>query len=327
MNLEFEMFRKDYKKSLLELLFIEYKKRFLLIFALALISSIAFTKNNYFQLNMFLFCFMIVNVLLFSKSFYNIFKTDKLVRNNPLYIGEKSISVHSDGIVAGVENPIKYDWNLITKIINSRNYILVGLQNNTVITIKKAGINDADISKFVSSVESNIQLKKETKVITKNQSIYWLGIAGFIPAVGLIIGGFLIHFGFKKKVNKMIFIGLANILFNILIMFLIFTNNNSNLKDSNSEFENHSLSEVAKGLDGFKSINGHYPDSLVELRTQNILFDDKGMFTERYFLFMKRSIKLYYKKSANDYILKAYGADEIINASDPVYPETKKDQE
>lgn len=156
----------------------------------------------------------------------------------------------------------------------------------------------------------------------RTNQIYWLGIIGFIPNFGLIIGSILIYLGFKRADNKLKYFGIANILFTPIFWSIIFYfNNNGNLyKNSNIEFTNYYLNEVVKDLAYYKTMNGQYPDSLAELKKQNKFHRDIEVFTEIAFFKKNSPSKFYYKKINDDYILKSYGPDRILNTKDDIYP-------
>jgi hypothetical protein len=329
MKIEYNIAKEDYKRALIESLINEFNKRILIIGLLSFVISTVYVGNN-FEWDKFIIAFMasalFIIVILFGRSIYNIYKTDKLVKNNPLYFGKKTIVLDNEGIINDTENQTKYLWKSINTIENLTNYLFITFQNNTFLAINKKELSNEDINNFIGRIKSEIPVKNINSNYKKSKNIYWLGLIGFIPNFGLISGAILVFLGFKRKDNKLKLIGLGNLLFTPLFWFLLLqiTNNSNFFKKSNIEFTNHFLNEVVKDLEFYKSKNGHYPDSLGELRKQNKFFNDSEMFNENDFLKESKSAKFYYKKIGNDYELKSYGPDKILNTKDDIYPELKK---
>jgi hypothetical protein len=158
--------------------------------------------------------------------------------------------------------------------------------------------------------------------MNNNKKIYWLGLLGLIPNLGIVIGCVLIFLGFKRKDNKLKLIGLSDILFTLIFWFLFiqFTNSSSIVKNANYQMTIHYLDEVVKDLEYFKSKNGFYPDSLGELRKQNKFFIDEEVFGRDEMFKEEKRDKFYYQKTNDDYILKSFGEDRKINTEDDIYP-------
>lgn len=154
-----------------------------------------------------------------------------------------------------------------------------------------------------------------------SKSLYKLGFIGLIPNFGLIAGIVLIFQGFIRKDNKMKLIGLAGILFTPLFWYIFL---NSDFQKKNLiQFTNIQLNEVVKDLEFYKSKNGQYPDSLAQLRPQNKFFSDQELFSNEFDFNKSKPARFYYKKLENDYVLKSFGPDLILNTKDDIYPELK----
>ena len=329
MKIEYKLKQEDYKNALIELLRKEFWKRVILIFLIPLIISLIIAEkpiNWKIFIITFLISFFGIIILFFGKSLFNIYKTDVLTKKNPLYIGEKSIFLEDDGIVFGKENPTKYNWSSIKSIEDLTNYIIVILQNNTSITINKKDLKNEELANLIGKIKSNILTLNKDSSVKKSKNIYWLGLVGLIPNIGLIVGGILMFLGFKRKDNKLKLIGLGSILFTPIFWYLLiqFTNKSETFNDAKIEFTNHYLNEVVKDLEYYKSVNGFYPDSLGQLRKQNNFFNDNEMFGSEEILENVKPTKFYYKKIENDYILKSHGQDLILNTKDDIYPKFKK---
>ena len=155
-----------------------------------------------------------------------------------------------------------------------------------------------------------------------SKSLYKFGFVGLILNFGLISGAILIVQGFVRKDKKMKMIGLAGILFTPLFWYFYLTNDFH--KEHLIQFTNHQLNEVVKDLEFYKSKNDRYPDSLAQLKSQNKFFRDDEFFSNKFDFEKAKSARFYYKKIGNDYMLKSFGPDLILNTQDDIYPELKK---
>lgn len=154
-----------------------------------------------------------------------------------------------------------------------------------------------------------------------SKSLYKLGFVGLIPNFGLISGAILIFQGFIRKDNKMKIIGVAGIIFTPLFWYIFL---NSDFQKNNLiQFTNIQLNTVVKDLEFYKSKNGQYPDSLGQLKSQNKFLNDQELFSNEFDFKKSKPARFYYKKVENDYVLKSFGPDLILNTKDDIYPELK----
>ena len=157
------------------------------------------------------------------------------------------------------------------------------------------------------------------KMTSKN--LYKLGSVGLIPNFGLIFGAILIFQGFLRKDNKMKIIGVAGIIFTPLFWYIFL---NSDFQKNNlTQFTNIQLNTIVKDLEFYKGINGQYPDSLGQLKSQNKFLNDQELFSNEFDFSKSKPARFYYKKVENDYVLKLSGPDLILNTEDDIYPELK----
>lgn len=328
MKIEYILNQEDFLNSSLQYLRKEIWKRIVPIFIFPLIVSLLIAGKPFdwklFTIT-FLTSFLLFFIFLFIRMIFGIYQNYKLVKKDPLYIGEKIIVLEDDGILFGIKEPTKYNWNSILKAEDLSNYIILILQNNTSIIVNKKELKNEEIANFLGKIKSCINTVEKNSNTKKSKNIYWLGLVGFIPNFGIIIGAILLYLGFKRTDRKLKLLGIANILFTPLFWFLFinYTNTSSFFKESNIEFTNHYLNEVVKDLEYYKSRNGNYPDSLGELRKQNKFFNDNEMFLETSFLKENKSAKFYYKKINDKYVLKSCGPDRILNTKDDIYPKFK----
>ena len=154
-----------------------------------------------------------------------------------------------------------------------------------------------------------------------SKSLYKLGFVGLIPNFGLISGAILIFQGFLRKDNKMKIIGVAGIIFTPLFWYIFL---NSDFQKNNlTQFTNIQLNTIVKDLEFYKGINGQYPDSLGQLKSQNKFLNDQELFSNEFDFSKSKPARFYYKKVENDYVLKLSGPDLILNTEDDIYPELK----
>ena len=328
MTLNFEIFEDDHSKSLIEY----YKKYFWRIILFFLAISVIIANLSTFKMkdeqmdwtkffSILVISFLSLISIYFIRSFYNVQKSKKLILKNKTLLGKKTIFIEDNGFTYGLEKN-KYNWEAVKKIDVLPNYVYLFLHDNSSLLINKRDLNNSDINNFIGNFEKKrTYVKKES-----SKNIYWLGLIGLIPNIGLISGVILTIQGIKRKDNKLKLIGLGSILFTPLFWFMLtkYTNESDFLNKPKIEFTNHYLNEVVKDLEYYKSKNGNYPDSLGELRNQNKFFNDTEIFgTEEIFKNAKPA-KFYYQKLENDYILKSRGQDLKLNTDDDIYPEFKQ---
>jgi len=254
------------------------------------------------------------------KSVYNTYRISKLVKKNSSFLDKKRIIIEADGLIYGEQNK-KYEWHLFKKVDDLPNYIYLILHDKTTIIINKKGLKTYEINDFLKEVSSYIIYKKSFFEKISSKSLYKLGLVGLIPNFGLISGIVLIVQGFIRKDNKMKIIGLAGILFTPLFWCIFF---NSDFQKKNLRvFTNIQLNTIVKDLEFYKSKNGQYPDSLGQLKLQNKFFNDMELFSNEFDFRKSKPARFYYKRLENDYILKSFGPDLILNTKDDIYPELK----
>lgn len=327
MVLEFENSEEDYSKSSTELLKKYFWKSILFSSLISFILTAVILNSVGSEFNWLKCCltFVILSLLIVIvnglRSFFNNYKVGRIIRKNPsLYIGKKRIVLESDGFFYGIQNN-KYEWNSVKQIEDLPSYIFLILHNNTSIIISKKDLQESEINDFVKEVSQRIIHKKSFFEKISSKRLYKFGFLGLIPNFGLISGTTLIIQGFIRKDNKMKIIGLAGILFTPLFWYVFL---NSDFQKNNlTQFTNHELNEVVKDLEFYKSKNGQYPDSLGQLKTQNKFFNDQELFSDEFDFKKSKPARFYYKKIENDYVLKSFGPDLILNTKDDIYPGLK----
>lgn len=180
--------------------------------------------------------------------------------------------------------------------------------------IKKNNYSIDSITQIGDCIKNN-QTQKNKQLNINPKNFLWLGLFGFIPNIGILIGIYLIYLGFKINLRKFVLIGILNILFTPLFWFL-FEKSSINQK-SNFQFTKFQLNEIVKDIEYYNTKTGNYPDSLGLLKNQNKHFSDIEIFS----LESGNKSRFYYKKLNKKYILKSYGPDQKINTKDDIFPD------
>jgi hypothetical protein len=150
--------------------------------------------------------------------------------------------------------------------------------------------------------------------------LYSRGWLGLIPLIGGFVGLWLIVLGILKYKNrKLIIIGTAALLFTVIVyssMAYYFEYSRSFRKDF-SVFCQPQLNELIKSIEFYKIENGHYPDSLDELRrsSDQVRIDDPIAQTGS-----DNKSQFYYKHIHGKYILFSSGIDRIPYNNDDIFP-------
>lgn len=157
--------------------------------------------------------------------------------------------------------------------------------------------------------------------ITKSESYYKYGILMIIPGLGLIIGVILLRKGIILKNRLLSYIGLAGIFFTIVFYaWLIYYGRYSDVgKYSAVEFTRFQLNRTMQEVEIYKLGNGYYPDSLQELKFQDVHAPIIDPLSQHFF--SKKFAYFNYKKIGDsNYTLFSSGLDQIPNTTDDIYP-------
>jgi hypothetical protein len=149
--------------------------------------------------------------------------------------------------------------------------------------------------------------------------LYGRGWLGLIPLIGAFVGLGLISLGlFKYRDRKLVFIGIAAILFTVLVYgsLFIYINSDSARKQWSSVVPEQ-LNSLVRDIEFYKIQNGQYPDSLEELLQNNkLLLIDDPLSAKAF----GQKKKYNYRKANNHYILFSSGIDRIENTDDDIFP-------
>jgi hypothetical protein len=149
--------------------------------------------------------------------------------------------------------------------------------------------------------------------------LYGRGWLGLIPLIGFFVGVGLLVLGITKyKDRKLIWIGIAAMMFTIVIygsMFL-YSNSDSARKEWIS-FVPNQLNAIVREIEFYRLQNGQYPDRLEQIQQNGtqIFFNDP--------LSAKRNQKLAkynYVRIGNRYQLFSSGIDKMPRTADDIFP-------
>jgi hypothetical protein len=157
--------------------------------------------------------------------------------------------------------------------------------------------------------------------IKKTTPPYKLGYLGLFPLVGFFVGiGLTLYGVFRYKDRKLTVIGIACMLFTVLVYSALFLfGNYSGLgKRAIEQTAQIHLTSLIKDIEYYKLQNGKYPDSLKQLESQNeMVFMHDPTQSEH------GNDYYNYKNLGENYILFSSGSDQTQNTSDDLYPQIK----
>ena len=161
----------------------------------------------------------------------------------------------------------------------------------------------------------------QLKIDTQAKTLYYCGLVGLLPPIGLIIGLILIIKGINKYKNPaLIFLGVLNILLTLgLLLYFNYELRYGHKYDNTIiHATKRSMWDLASKLETYKTTNGHYPDNLSQLFSY---YHEREI---NDILQMIKSNSLnknynYYRKGET-YILFSSGVDGKPNTQDDVYP-------
>lgn len=326
MRITFELSREDQRKALIELIF----KKFLLsiisimFLSLGVSSFITGIEDSWTKFaTSFILTFLILYPICFGKMTYNLYKSFKSLNSVPHNNGLRTILFADEGIIMGTEKQLTQAWKSITRIEHRAKYIHIIFRDHSWVPINKASLDRDTITHLIETIRRNTPGEASTSTAEKSKDIYWLGLLGIIPNVGLISGGILAIMGFIRKDLKLGLIGAAGVLFTPLfwLLFTHFTSNSDAVIQDKIQFTKDRLNAVVKDIELYKVINGQYPDRLADVRNQNKLLSDHELFTD-FQPFKKISpATFYYVKNESGFILKSFGPDRVIDTEDDIYPD------
>ena len=161
------------------------------------------------------------------------------------------------------------------------------------------------------------QEKNETQKI---KPPYGLGYLGLFPFVGFFVGIGLTLYGIiKYKDKKLTIIGIACMIFSVIVYSAIYYH--GFVSDSGKKgwevFAQRDLNTLVIHIEFYKLQNGHYPDSLQQLRCDYVSVSIQDITQST-----KDGKRPYYnyKNLGDRYLLFSSGTDGIPNTDDDIFP-------
>ena len=326
-------------ESAINLFYINLFYRISVIFSpfLILVSAILYAKEVkpllyilYFITAIFLIFFFVFYLIPATKTKH---KLKKQIENNPHYFSEETLCIKEEGFEVNsmlYNEPQFFNWQSIKLTHSTLKYYLIILHNEKFILINKTNSEpNNNLSNIIGKIEERKVSKKSSfssnqNDIRNNKPLYWIGLLGIIPNIGLLIGVILSIIGIIRKDLKLILIGVADILFTVVFWLILTQISNSDFisksfEKPKSEMTQRNLNGLVIQIEYYKTANGKYPEKLKQI-------ENKETFTFTNEIFeTKKTIELYYKQKNDKYTLKSFGPDKKIDTDDDIYPTLKID--
>lgn len=320
MNLVFNAEQKDfksfYRSFYLEKNLTGKKVAFVILGSFLIFLFIGDIKENVWFNLLKYFCFGLLSYFLYLFIPYiTSFRFHKSI------IGEQSLTIEESGIKFECNNEIVLrKWNSIKTADKVNNYLFIVLRDNTTYLIpSKSFISSKDEINLIAKIHSEIiNVRGQLHLPTNDKPPYWVGIFGFIPLVGTLVGFVLIMFGiFHYKDKWLVIVGGACILFTVFIYSTAFNEINTpeSFESSISKFSQNNLNNLVKEIEFYKLQNGEYPDSLRELKKDIFLLKTDPIQNNK-----GTNVDYYYEKIHNRYKLFSLGKDGLANTEDDIHP-------
>lgn len=160
----------------------------------------------------------------------------------------------------------------------------------------------------------------EDRQKTQSRPPYLLGLLGLIPLVGFFVGlGLLLYGTIKYKDRKLIIIGISCMLFTVIVYssLFYFGFKSEAGKKGWAQLAQMQLTSLVKNVEYFKIENGHYPDSLQQLVSQDELVSISDPLRR---IEQNKNSNYNYKNIGRKYLLYSSGIDGVANTKDDIYP-------
>jgi hypothetical protein len=303
--------------------------RFILILAFALTSGLGADAHSLLSYSYrvsltllillavgFLFPYLILRIRLFKA----LRTRPEILESTSFEITESGILIKSDSITG------EWNWKTVKKFEHDGGYIFIKSTNKKqVIFIPDSAfqsVQEADL--FFETMLQYYKLATGFQRIKSGKHLYYFGLLGILPNIGLISGFVLLYKGlFTYEDRKLAWIGGAGVLFTIafwIILSNLVFSETWNLK-AKGDYTRCNMNSLVKEIEFFNLQNGTYPDSLSQLRRGGeflILqdsFNKANKNGEGFFC---------YRKIRNKYTLYSVGEDGKPNTGDDIYPDITK---
>ncbi len=325
MRIESENTREDYVNFLR---YYYFKKdialKIIISFSIiSLISSNMMYDVRYHYVPDFLLLMLALSIITFLFLFlipYSIWinRISKIFKHNKKILTD--ISLFEEGIATTTSDDEQlYEWTEIKSIYEYDGNICITTFNKELFLLTAISFaSGKEKNDFYKIVQKQIDKVKRGNV----NRLYRKGWFGLIPLVGAFFGLWLVIEGaFKYRDRKMIFIGIAAIMFTVIVYSsLIYYGEYSTAgREARVPVARDFLNTTMKDIEFYKTQRGYYPDSLEDLYfvSKSVSFHDP--LADRNKELNKGNF--YYKKIGNGYTLFSFGVDRKANTPDDLFPD------
>jgi len=199
------------------------RKQYLKIFILFLVTFLVSYNEAFRQLHyltIFFISFFILGTIFFCLFFLfpyliTLYQSSNFIKK--INVEHINLFISDQGFVNINDNNILFKWKQIQSVGLSDMYIFIRLFNNRFFLIPKYGFATKDAYRsWFSIFEEEI---KYNRTINARHLYYW-GLLGIVPNIGLITGFILFFKGIKIKDRPLIIIGLVDILYTPLFWYI-----------------------------------------------------------------------------------------------------------
>jgi len=322
MQIEFQNKPKDYIDFFRYRLLKKLKKEILPIIIFSIIVGIAAGGGSWLNWNRLIAVLLIPTTwsIIYLFRYFAPINAVKSADIGGSYTGYKTISTTEEGLTLNhketkIVTEIKWK-DLFSFIVVGKMIYLELVTKKVIIIPKDCFVSDEELARFLNLVKSHdIKTQKELEVISSSKPYYWVGFLCFIPLIGAFVGITMILNGIFNHKNKwLVIMGVGGIAFTIFFYYYNFRSDHA--KSQWIPSAKIELNKVVKSLEDYKKSHGEYPDSIQQIKTNEIIggIDPilAGNSSDCYF---------YYKKVGDRYYLFSKGVDGVANTSDDIYPD------
>lgn len=333
MEVEFQVSKEDfigfYKTQLRE----NFQKRIALVAVILFFAVAAGYANGHFnwlQIAITVTCYVLLIWSMFYLIPFLVFNNQlkKLIANDPAYSEKRKWTIEEDGLRSeGLSINSIRKWESLTTINVNQKYISINLIDKRLMLIPKSSfLSDTEASNFAGLLQSKIlktqsrspsRLNRPSLFNKEHKPPYLMGLLGFIPVLGCIIGIALILYGiFKYKDRLLVLIGIGGVCVTIAFWsFFNYADKNNVFKEGFVTMDKSTLNSLVTEIEFYKLQRGNYPDSLKQLQVNNKLIQ---LFDP--LLSGEKNNTFNYSLIGKGYTVFSSGVDRIPGTKDDIYP-------
>jgi hypothetical protein len=250
-----------------------------------------------------------------------LWKFRKRALDDSSLLATKKVTLSDNGfsIVSESENNF-WKYETIKVVEMNQSYIFIVLINAKVYLIPlRYFSSESEAVNFLGVIDKKTKVARSVPNgdYLKRKKLYFLGLLGVVPVVGVIIGIKFIYQGYYRyKDNLLIGLGIAMIAFWPLFIYSTQFMDASKLDVDFSGVAEAELNGIFKSVESYKTRNGVYPESIEQLQTKGLIFYDPMIPKNT----NKDSLKFHFRNYGNKYTLFSVGQDGIPYTKDDIYP-------